>query len=101
MTLLIVTISIFVFNIPFGYWRANVKKFSTQWFLSIHIPIPFIILSRIYTNLGFQWYTYFFTVSSFFVGQFSGKLIYKAIKERRAELVSSFIFHDIYRYFTC
>ncbi len=101
MILLIVSILIFISNVPFGYWRANVKKFSLQWFLSIHIPIPFIVLARIFTDLGFQWYTYFFTVSSFFFGQYSGKLIYKAFKEKNSEIVSSFILVDIYRYLTC
>ncbi len=99
MTLIIVSILIFILNVPFGYWRENVKKFSLQWFLSIHVPIPFIILARMYTDLGFQWYTYFFTVTAFFLGQYSGKLIYRNFKEKQAGLVSSFILVDVYRYF--
>jgi hypothetical protein len=97
MVLIIVTLLIFLSNVPFGYWRANVKKFSLQWFLSIHIPIPFIVLARIFTDLGFQWYTYFFTVTAFFFGQFSGKIIYNILKEKHADLVSSLIFRDLFR----
>ncbi len=41
--LIIVSIIVFSINIPFGYWRANVKKFSLQWILAVHIPVPFII----------------------------------------------------------
>jgi hypothetical protein len=99
MTLIIASILILLFNLPFGYWRENVKKLSLQWFLSIHIPIPFIILARIFTNLGFQWYTYFFTITAFVAGQYSGKLIYKNLKEKNSDMVSSIIFVDLFRFF--
>jgi len=97
MLLFIISFSIFISNIPFGYWRNNVKKFSLQWFLSIHIPVPFIILARIFTHLGFEWYTYFFTVSSFFIGQMMGKIIHKRFIEKKVQYVSSFILIDLYR----
>ncbi|NOY50110.1 MAG: hypothetical protein GXO88_06075 [Chlorobi bacterium] len=77
LNLIIVTITVFVLNIPFGYWRANVKKFGLQWALSVHIPVPFIILLRIYSNIGFAWYTYIFLVSAFFFGQRLGAWIHK------------------------
>ncbi len=82
MAALIVTIIIFFTNIPFGYWRAQVRKFSFQWFLSIHLPIPFIIFMRHYSGVGFALYTYPLFVGAFFLGQYSGKLIYKARKQR-------------------
>ncbi|MFN8257448.1 MAG: hypothetical protein U0W24_17265 [Bacteroidales bacterium] len=97
MVLFITSFVILTGNIPFGYWRSNVKKFSFQWFLSIHIPIPFIILARIFTHIGFQWYTYFFTVSTFVMGQFLGKSIYTRMKLKYTEFISSFIFCDFYR----
>lgn len=87
MILLIVGSIIFFFNIPFGYWRANVKKFSFQWFLSIHLPIPFIILARVLTDLGFKWYTYIFTITAFFIGQYGGKIIYRSLKKKRYDLL--------------
>ena len=59
-------------NIPFGYWRGHVKKFSKQWFLAVHIPVPFVILIRIYSHIGFQFYTYPILVGAFFLGQFAG-----------------------------
>lgn len=80
MNLLLVTLSVFVFNIPFGYWRANVKKFSLQWAFAIHIPVPLIIVLRIYSNIGFAFYTYPILVGAFFLGQISGKLIYNKRK---------------------
>jgi len=43
----------FLLNVPFGWLREGVEKFSKQWFLYVHIPIPFIILMRI--GLGVPW----------------------------------------------
>lgn len=65
----IVAVLVFLLNIPFGYWRAGVRKFSVQWFLSIHIPIPVIVFLRIKSNIGFAWYTYPIIVAAFFFGQ--------------------------------
>lgn len=33
-------------NIPFGSYRRLTRKFSLAWFLSIHLPIPFLIILR-------------------------------------------------------
>ncbi len=72
----IVTVITFVVNMSFGYWRASVKKFSLQWFLAVHLPIPLIVFLRFYFELGFQFYTYPFLVGAFFLGQFAGAKYY-------------------------
>ncbi len=72
MKITLVAIAVLLLNLPFGYWRSKVKKFSLQWFLAIHIPVPFVILLRIYSNIGFEIYTYPVLVGSFFLGQFIG-----------------------------
>ncbi len=59
---------VFVINLPFGYLRGKSKKYSLKWFLYIHLPIPMIILLRIYSGLGFQFYTFPWTVGAFFSG---------------------------------
>jgi hypothetical protein len=97
MKVAVITLIIFIFNIPFGYWRANVKKLSVQWFLSIHIPIPFIILIRIYSNIGFALYTYPLFVGAFFVGQYLGKVVYKNFRNHRNIEVTSCLVMDWYR----
>ena len=74
-TLIIISILVFVLNIPFGYWRANVKRFSTQWFLAIHIPVPFIVALRLLSGIGFGWHTYVFLICGYFLGQLCGKLL--------------------------
>ena len=84
MNLFIVSILVFVLNVPFGMWRAKTKRFSLQWFLSVHVPIPFIVGLRFLFHLGFKWWTYPFLVGAFFLGQLSGKKItdYKAKKHQ-------------------
>ncbi|MBL7110625.1 MAG: hypothetical protein ISS19_01640 [Bacteroidales bacterium] len=94
--LTIIAIIILVINIPFGYWRANVKRFSLHWFLAIHIPVPLIVAIRFASGIGFAWYTYIFLVSAFFIGQQLGSFIIKNI-ENRCDQISSCLVMDVYR----
>jgi len=71
--LVVVALIVFMINLPFGALRSNVKKFSFLWFLYIHLPIPFIVLLRIYSDIGFAFYTYPILVGAFFTGQLVGK----------------------------
>jgi len=79
------TLSVFLVNLPFGYWRAPTKKFSWQWFLFVHLPIPLVILLRFYFELGFQFYTYPFLVAAFFLGQFSGGKLYSKLNKSKKD----------------
>jgi len=81
MNLWNVALIVFILNLPFGYWRANTKKFSREWFLSIHIPIPFVIAIRILSGLGWRLITFPVLVSAFFAGQFLGGKLY-SFKEK-------------------
>ena len=83
MNLIIASILIFLLNIPFGYWRANHKKLTLQWFLAIHIPIPFVVLIRFLFKLGFKLYTYPFIVLSFYLGQLFGAKLYNYMKNKQ------------------
>ncbi len=94
--LLLVSLVVLVINIPFGYWRANVKKFSLQWFLAIHIPVVIIIGLRLATHVGFAWYTYLFFVTAYVLGQQSGSLIIKRVR-RVCDTVSSCMVMDLVR----
>lgn len=40
-------------NVPMGYWRSMVKKYSLQWFLAIHLAVPVIFLLRTEAGLGY------------------------------------------------
>lgn len=94
--LILITIIVFVLNIPFGYWRANVKRFSTQWFLAIHIPVPFIVALRLLSGIGFSWYTYVFLVGGFFLGQQVGSSLIKLV-HARCQQDSSCLVMDLFR----
>ena len=72
MNLWSVAIIIFVLNLPFGYWRANTKKFSLQWFLAIHIPVPAVIVLRFFSGLGWHFITFPIFIGAFFLGQILG-----------------------------
>lgn len=96
MKLLIISILVLVFNIPFGYWRSNVRAYSLQWFLAIHIPVPFIIALRLVSEIGFAWYTYVFLVTAFFLGQKTGAVMMKKI-HRACQCASSCLVMDLMR----
>lgn len=95
--LLILMILILLFNIPFGYWRANVKKYGFQWYLAIHLPVPPIILARILSDVGFHWSTYIFLVGGFFMGQLTGGKIYHWWISRERKRISSCLVMDFYQ----
>ena len=67
-----VAAAVLVLNLPFGFWRASVTRFSRQWFLAVHIPVPFVIALRLLSGLGFQLATFPVMVGAFFAGQLAG-----------------------------
>jgi hypothetical protein len=67
---------VFVLNLPFGYWRASVRKFSVPWILAIHLPVPLVIALRIISGLGWRLMTFPLVVGAFFAGQTVGGKIY-------------------------
>jgi len=81
-TLILIASIVFLLNIPFGYWRANVRRFSTQWFLAIHIPVPFVVALRFLSGIGFGWQTYLFLVLGYFLGQQLGSLVMNWVHQR-------------------
>jgi hypothetical protein len=97
MNLLFVTVFVFLLNLPFGYWRANVPKYRIQWALAIHIPVPFVIAARIYSNLGFELYTYPILVGAFFLGQYFGKYFYTKRKILGLSPITSCLVMDLVR----
>ena len=72
MGLWTVALLVFLLNLPFGYWRASSKKFSRQWFLAVHLPVPLVIALRLYSGLGWKLISFPVLVGAFFLGQFVG-----------------------------
>ena len=72
MSLWTVALLVFLLNLPFGYWRASSKKFSRQWMLAVHLPVPLVVALRIYSGLGWKLMSFPVLVAAFFLGQFVG-----------------------------
>jgi hypothetical protein len=70
--LLAVAAATLVLNLPFGFWRAGVRKFSPAWFLAVHAPVPFIVGLRLAAGLGWRLSTFPLLVGAFFGGQLIG-----------------------------
>ena len=62
----------FVINVPFGYWRAGVRKFSPRWFVAVHAAVPMVIALRFGLGLPFRWSMFPLFVAAYFGGQFAG-----------------------------
>ena len=67
-----VAAEVLLLNLPFGFWRAAVRKFSLPWILAVHAPVPFVIALRYYSGLGWRIETFPVMVGAFFAGQFLG-----------------------------
>jgi hypothetical protein len=67
-----VALTVLVINIPFGFWRAGVRKFSLPWFLAVHAPVPLVVALRILSGLGFSLATLPLMIAAYFGGQFVG-----------------------------
>jgi len=70
--LAIVAFLVLTVNLPFGYWRAKERRFSRNWFLAVHIPVPIVIFLRIVSHLGWHFVTFPVLISAFFLGQLIG-----------------------------
>ena len=62
----------FVINVPFGYWRAGVRKLSPQWFVAVHAAVPLVIGLRYALGLPFRWSVFPLFVAAYFGGQYVG-----------------------------
>ncbi|HTG00371.1 MAG TPA: hypothetical protein VK654_07255 [Nitrospirota bacterium] len=95
LNLLFVALLVFLLNLPFGYWRANVRKFSFAWFVSVHAPVPFVIALRILSGLGFQFETLPIMLMAYFGGQLLGARLHSARRGREGVRVSSCLVWDL------
>ena len=77
-----VAAAVLVVNIPFGFWRDGVRRFSLPWLLAVHIPVPITVALRILSKLGWQFATFPVLICSFFLGQFLGGKLHQSWKRR-------------------
>ncbi len=62
-------------NIPLGYVRQGVEKFSFAWYFYVHISIPLIIYLRV--KSGYSWKFIPLTLAGAILGQIIGGRIRK------------------------
>ncbi len=65
-------------NMPFGFYRMGVPRYSWRWFLAIHLPIPFIIAIRLGFGQGWQLVPFLFVFAV--IGQLAGGLLRQGFK---------------------
>lgn len=68
--LILVLIFTVVINLPFGWWRQGLRKFSLPWWLAIHLPIPLVIILRV--GLKIPYATVPLVIGAAVAGQFIG-----------------------------
>jgi hypothetical protein len=68
--LLLLLLLTFAVTLPFGGWRSRCARFSLNWFLAVHLPIPLIFVMR--TAGGFSWHDIPLFLASTLLGQFAG-----------------------------
>ena len=83
ISLMLVAAATFLLNLPMGYWREGVRKFSWQWIVAIHAMVPVIIVLRKLAHVDFAWWNLLITVPCYFGGQFLGSRL------RRRALVNA------------
>lgn len=71
-TALWIAAAILALNVPFGYWRAGLRRMSPLWFAAIHAPIPLAVGLRVAFDVPFSLSTLPLFVAAFFAGQWIG-----------------------------
>ena len=66
---------VFLINLPFGYFRSKTTRFSRQWMMAVHVPVPFVFLLRIFSGFGLSAIP--LLVVSDVIGQISGGMLRK------------------------
>lgn len=62
----------FLVNLPLGWWRAGLRKFSPAWFVAVHAAVPVVIGLRYTLGLPFRWAMLPVFVLAYFGGQLVG-----------------------------
>jgi hypothetical protein len=96
LALSVVLVAIFAINIFFGYWRSNTKRFTINWILAVHVPVPLAIGLRLLL-LGWNWLLLPVFVADFFVGQYAGGFIRRLLSKQGSMSLSSCLVMDLAR----
>ena len=67
-----VALAVLIVNLPFGYWRVGLRKFSLPWFLAVHAPVPLVLGIRVLAGVGWHLATVPVLAGAFLSGQLLG-----------------------------
>jgi hypothetical protein len=81
LDLSLVLVFTFAVNIPFGYWRESVRKFSPAWFVAVHAAVPLVIAVRLLLGVEFAWLNVPLLVAAYFAGQTIGARLFRKTRE--------------------
>ena len=95
MDLLSAAVVVVGINVPFGYWRANVRKLSFPWFLAVHAPVPLVIAVRLLSGLGWHFITFPVLIGAFLCGQLLGGRLHRLRGRQAAMPVTSCLVWDL------
>ena len=85
MKLLLISGVVLLINLPFGYWRTHVRKFSLPWFFAVHLPVPLVVALRLASGIGWHIISFPFLIGAYFAGQLLGGRIHRSQSGRRQE----------------
>jgi glycosyltransferase A (GT-A) superfamily protein (DUF2064 family) len=77
--LLLALPAVLLVNLPFGYWRAGVRKFSPAWFAAVHLSIPLVAAVRLLSGLGWRMATLPLFLIAYGAGQYLGGRIRRRV----------------------
>ncbi len=78
LTMFFVAMGVLVLNVPFGFWREGVRKFSLAWIFAVHLPIPFVVALRMSSGLGWSLHSFPFVIAAYMTGQYLGGALRRA-----------------------
>ena len=81
-TLWMVAVAVLLLNLPFGFWRAGLRRFSLPWFVAVHAPVPLVVGLRLFAGLGWRLFTLSVLVGAFFAGQFLGGMSRRCLRRK-------------------
>lgn len=97
MYLGIVSATVLVFNLPFGYWRAHAGKFSFQWFIAVHLPVLLAVSLRLLSGLGWQLATFPVLIGAYCIGQLVGGRIHGQWEKRGERPLTACLVCDLWK----
>ena len=97
MHLGIVSATVFLFNLPFGYWRAHVGRLSLQWFLAVHLPVLVTIALRLLIGLSWQLVTFPVLIGAYCSGQLLGGRIHGQWKKGGKTPITACLVCDLWK----